>query len=55
MIKNEYLKPAMQVMLLSSQTYMGGMASAQTSGLKDNENDPDLHYDKNGGDQRYAW
>ena len=52
MIKKDYMKPTMNVVQLKHQTHIlaGSVRSVSTSGLDD-----DLGYDKDGGDQGYAW
>ena len=54
MIKKEYMKPTMQVVMVQqSQLICASLTGVKSSGL-DSEND--LQYDEgNGGDQGYAW
>ena len=52
MIKKEYMKPAMKVVLLQHRTMLlaGSLSSVSTTGLDD-----DFVYDKIGGDLGNAW
>ena len=56
MIKKDYMKPTMNVVQLKHQSHIlaGSLTDVSTSGLKSNDSDPDLDYDKNGGDQGYG-
>ena len=57
MIKKDYMKPTMNVVQLKHQTHIlaGSLTGVSTSGLKSNDSDPDLDYDKYGDTQEYAW
>ena len=54
MIKKEYIKPTMRVVKLQHQSHIlaGSLRSVKSSGL---DSEDDFEYDKNGGNQGYAW
>ena len=57
MIKKEYMMPTMQVIQFMHQSHIlaGSLQSVKTTGLDDEEEEEDLEYDNNGGNQGYAW
>ena len=57
MIKKDYMKPTMNVVQLKHHTHIlaSSLTGVSTSGLKSNDSDPDLDYDRNGGNQGNAW
>lgn len=54
MIKKEYMKPTMRVVKVQHQSHIlaGSLRSVKSSGLDDED---DLQYEGNGGNQGYAW
>lgn len=58
MIKKEYMMPTMQVIQFMHQSHIlaGSLQSVKTTGLdEEDEEEEDLEYDNNGGNQGYAW
>ena len=57
MIKKEYMMPTMQVIKFMHQSHIlaGSLQSVKTTGLDEEEEEEDLEYDNNGGNQGYAW
>lgn len=57
MIKKEYMIPTMQVIQFMHQSHIlaGSLQSVKTTGLDEEEEEEDLEYDNNGGNQGYAW
>jgi hypothetical protein len=57
MIKKEYMIPTMQVIQFMHQSHIlaGSLQSVKTTGLDEEDEEEDLEYDNNGGNQGYAW
>lgn len=54
MNKKEYMQPTMQVVQIRQRSNMLLNISGVTT-TKVKEDDPEFEYDRNGGDQEYAW
>ena len=57
MIKKDYMKPTMEMHELKHRSHVlvDSIQSVRTSGLKFNDSDPDLEYERSGDNQELAW
>ena len=57
MIKKDYMKPTMKMYELKHRSHVlvDSIQSVRTSGLKFNDSDPDLEYERSGDNQELAW